>query len=60
MRTVNTIRTMDEAFEMAINELVASIRFYMADGMSRDMAIEKAKKETALGPACLARVFEKI
>ena len=60
MRTVNTMSTMDEAFEVAINNLVASIRFYMADGMSRDMAVEKAKKETALGPACLARVFEKI
>lgn len=41
MRTVNTMRPMGDSFEMAINELEASIRSYMADGMSRDMAIEK-------------------
>jgi hypothetical protein len=42
MRTVNTMRSMGDSFEMGINELEASIRSYMADGMSRDMATEKA------------------
>ena len=51
-KTRNTLRTMGDSFEMAINELEASIRFYMAEGMSRESAIEKAIKETALGPAC--------
>lgn len=60
MRTINTLRTMDEATESAIRELSASIRFDIAEGMDRESAIEKAKKETALGPACLERVISRI
>lgn len=41
------MKTMGDSFEMLINGLEASIRAYMAEGMSRDMAIEKVMKETA-------------
>lgn len=51
---------MDEAIEQAIRELASSIRFDIAEGMDRDAAIEKAKKETTLGPASLERVLSRI
>jgi len=35
------MKTMGDSFAMLFNGLEASIRAYMAAGMSRDMAIEK-------------------